>query len=360
MRRFVENRWLAGGITLVARHERLVHHECFGWMDVERNVPMRPDALFRIYSMTKPITSVAVLSLYEQGAFMLDDPLHAYLPEFATVKVRQAGPDGAEELVPPRRALTIHDLLTHTGGLTYEYVHEAAAAGRTLAEFVPEYCQRPLACHPGERWVYGASHDVLGRLVEVASGQSLDVFLQERIFGPLGMVDTGFWVPEEKRARLCALYTNEPGQTTIVRQVEPEGAFLRPPAFLSGGGGLVSSTADYLRFASMLLHDGALAGVRVLGRKTVELMRQDHLPPDMGCIQPYKFGYGLGVSVLRSLAEKQGIGSVGEFGWGGAASTEFWVDPQEDMITMVMLQLMPKHAMGLTKKIKDAVYQALT
>ena len=358
MREFIDHRQIAGGITFLARHGRVAHAASHGLMDIENQKPMRDDAIFRIYSMTKPVTVVAVLMLYEEGAFFLDDPIKKYLPDFANVLVKERQADGSEKLVPPRRDVTIHDLLTHTGGLTYEYFHEAEKADITLAEFIPGYCRVPLGSQPGERWIYGASNDVLGRLVEVVSGQVLDQFFPERIFMPLGMDDTAFYVPEEKWERLCAIYTKDEAGKLIAKQPEDRD-YRHPRAFLSGGAGLVSTTADYARFCLMLLNNGAFNGAQLLGRKTVELMRQDHLPPGHTAIAPFRFGYGFGVSVLRSLAEKQGIGSVGEFGWGGAATTNAWIDPQEDMVCLVMMQLLPKTTQGLDKKLKNAMYQAL-
>ncbi len=357
MRNYVDKRLAAGGITLVSRNNRIVHHECYGMADAAKRRSMTEDAIFRIYSMSKPITCAAVLMLYEETAFFLDEPVKKFIPEFANLKVKQAAPGGSFTLVPLKRDVTIHDLLTHTGGLTYEGVHEAESKGLNLKQFVKNYCKLPLTSQPGEKWQYSASNDILGRLVEVVSGQPYDKFLEERIFKPLGMKDTGFFVPKEKQSRLTVLYQHDKNGRVTRQKIEDRN-YLKKPAFFSGGGGLVSTTADYLRFGLMLLNNGQFNGARILGRKTVELMRSDHLPPTHSCIEPYKFGYGLGVSVLRSLGEKQGIGSVGEFGWGGAASTEVWIDPKEDIVTLVMMQV-AKPCYLLTKQIKDAVYQAL-
>jgi len=358
MGRFVDERTIAGGITAVARHDRIVHLACHGMMDAERQIPMREDAIFRIYSMTKPITSVAVLMLYEEGAFLLDDPLHEYLPAFADARVKVTHGDGSEDLVEPRRPITIHDVMTHTAGFTYDLVFRAENEGWDLAAFVEAFAQVPLTHHPGETWAYSASHDVLGRLVEVVSGTAYDVFLRERVFEPLGMVDTDFRVPEEKSDRLAVLYELD-DDDHIVPGAQEDRPYLGTPRCLSGGGGLAATTSDYLRFCLMLLNEGTFEGQHLLSRKTVELMRQDHLPKGHPGIEPFKFGYGLGVSVLRSLGEKQGIGSVGEFGWGGAACTDMWMDPAENMVSIVMMQLKPPRRMGLTKTVKDAMYQAL-
>jgi len=360
MQDFVTARAVAGGVTAVARRGRLVQQACCGYLDAERQVPMREDAIFRIYSMTKPITTVAALILYEEGAFFLDDPLQEYLPAFARTRVKVTGEDGAEELVEPCRPITIHDVMTHTAGFTYDLVHESPEKGWDLAGFVEAFADVPLIHQPGTQWAYSASHDVLGHLVEVLSGQPLGTFFQERIFVPLGMVDTDFHVPPDRQDRLAVLYDMDGDEHIVPTPARPQGRdYLSKPRFLSGGGGLVSTTSDYLRFCLMLLGEGAFQGRRLLGRKTVELMRQDHLPPGHPAIEPFKFGYGLGVSVLRSLGEKQGMGSVGEYGWGGAASTDMWIDPAEDMVSIVMMQLRPPRFMGHTKKVKDAIYQAL-
>jgi CubicO group peptidase (beta-lactamase class C family) len=355
---FITSRTVAGGITLAVRRGRIAHLKCHGLADAEQQKPMTEDAIFRIYSMTKPITAVAVLTLYEECRFFLDDPLKKYLPEYEQTRVRSHRPDEPELLMPPRRDITIHDVLTHTAGFTYDVVHDAENLGLNLAGFSQKFATVPLSHHPGIRWQYSASHDVLGRLIEVVSGQPFDTFLQERIFDPLGMVDTGFYVPGKKQDRLAAIYELDENLHLIPKKKEDR-PYLRKPKFLSGGGGLVSTTADYLRFCLMLLNNGELEGRRTLGRKTVDLMRVDHLPPGHPGIAPYKFGYGLGVSVVRSLAEKQGMASVGEYGWGGAANTDLWIDPAEDMITMIMMQLKHPKPLGLTKKVKDAFYQAI-
>lgn len=358
MNRLVEQRTIAGGLTLVARRGRIAHLGCFGMQDVEQGLAMREDALFRLYSMTKPITCVAALMLYEDCAFTLQDPVSRFLPEFAGVMVKVEKAGGGHELVPPRRPVTIHDLLTHTGGLSYGIAQEAGALGMDSAAVITAFCKLPLVGHPGEKWVYSSSNDVLGRVVEVVSGQSLDVFFAERIFRPLGMTDTAFFVPPGKRKRFAALYEHDADVRIVRRQVEDR-PYLEKPTFLSGGAGLVGSTSDYLRFCLMLLGGGELDGRRILSRKTVELMRQDHLPPGHPAIEPYKFGYGYGVSVVRSLAEKQGISSVGEFGWGGAACTNAWIDPVEDMISMVMVQLKPSKVPMIDHRVKVAFTQAI-
>lgn len=358
MERFVGQGTIAGAITLIARKGRIAHLQCFGMMDVASRTPMREDALFRMYSMTKPVTCVAVLALYEECAFALEHPVKRYLPEFADLKVKVVRADGTTELVPAKRDVTIHDLLTHTGGLTYDGFYESTAEGLDLPEFVSRVAKMPLAAHPGEKWIYSNSNDVLGRLVEVISGKSLPAFMKERIFDPLGMEDTGFQVAKEDLARFTTLYTHDANGRIVPKKAEDR-PYTTTPKLYSGGAGLVGTTSDYLRFALMLLGNGMFDGTRILSRKTVELMRQDHLPAGHPCIEPYKFGYGYGVSVVRSLAEKQGIASVGQFGWGGAATTNTWIDPQEDMISMVMTQLRPQKGISVDHTIKVAFYQAI-
>jgi len=358
LEKFITDRTLAGAISLVARHGKIAHLTCHGWQDVEQNIPMRDDALFRIYSMTKPIVCVAILMLYEECALWPQDPVKRFLPEFADLKVSIAEPGREPRLVPPRRDITIHDLLTHTGGLSYALAQEYGHTGRDCAAFIKEFCKEPLIGHPGEKWSYSSSNDVLGRIIEVISGQSLDVFLEERIFRPLGMSDTGFFLPPEKQHRFTALYEHDAEAHVVRRNIEDR-PYLEKPAFFSGGGGLVSSTSDYLRFCLMLLGGGVLDGQRLLSPKTVELMRQDHLPPGHPAIAPYNISYGYGVSVVRSLAEKQGICSVGEFGWGGAAGTNAWIDPQEDMVSMVMFQIRGSLVPMIDHRVKVALTQAI-
>ena len=366
VRRWVDKGTVAGAITLVCRRGRIGHLACHGYLDLETRRPMREDAIFRIYSMTKIVTSVAVLMLLEEGRFLLTDDVSRFIPEFKDLRVAVTGADGQPELIRPRREVTLHDLLTHTGGLTYEGCREAVAYGKTLQQFVADFCKIPLCRHPGEAWNYSASVDVLGRVIEVVTGQSFDVFLQERIFTPLGMTDTAFWVPPEKRDRFATLYkSGADGRLAACddlpslpdRKTAP---FIEPPTFLSGGGGLVSTTSDFLRLGLMLLGGGQWNGVRLLSRKTVELMTADHLPAGHPPIQPFGFGFGLGVSVARRLGELRKLGSIGEFGWGGAACTQIWIDPVEDMIPMIMLQYQPVSSSGLvTDLFKHLAYQAI-
>jgi len=357
--RYVDEGRTAGVITLVARRGRIAHLECFGEMDLETHRPMPEDAIFRIYSMTKIVTSVAVLMLLEEGRFLLKDPVRQFLPEFADLRVATTGADGCQELVRPCRDVTLHDLLTHLGGLSYDVVHEARDAGRSLQEFVTEFCKGPLLGQPGLTWRYSASTDVLGRIVEVISGLPFDEFLQQRIFEPLGMTDTAFWVPPEKADRLAEVYKPD-DQGRLVSCEGPEASpYLKPPSLPSGGGGLVSTTSDYLRFSLMLVNGGSLNGRRLLGRKAVELMTEDHLPPGHPPLEVNDRGFGLGVSVVRRLAETRQLASVGAFGWGGAAATQVWIDPAEEMVSMIMMQFRPTEKFPLLDLFKHSAYQAI-
>lgn len=359
IRRYVDEGRVAGVITLVTRRGRIAHLECAGVMDLETRKPLREDAIFRIYSMSKIVTGAAALMLMEEGWFLPIEPVHRFLPEFKDLRVAVQGADGKEELVRPRRDVTIHDLFTHLSGLTYEYMQDLRLPGADLKTVVPDLCKRPIHQHPGEKWTYGMSTDVLGRLIEVVSGMTFDAFLQKRVFAPLGMTDTDFWVPPAKAERLAWMYTTDDAGKLVSAEDRATSPYLKRPAFLSGGGGMVSTTSDYLRVALMLLNKGAFGDVRLLGRKTVELMTADHLPPNHPPVDANDRGFGLGVSVLRRLGETRQVGSVGEFGWGGAACTQTWIDPAEDMITMIMLQHRPKDKFPLMDLFKQSAYQAI-
>ncbi len=366
---------LAGVVTLVARRGQVVHfHQC-GMAVRETGVPMREDTIFRIFSMTKPITSVAVLMLLEEGRLRLADPIAAYLPAFKDVKVLDTSIDSGVRYVAPVRPPTIRDLLTHTAGLSYGFdegvyvdqlyqQHLWATMERepttvSLEWFVATTAKLPLASHPGAKFRYSVATDVLGGIVQVVSGQPFDQFLRERIFFPLGMGDTAFHVPADKLSRFAATYgPGEQGELKLVDGVETS-RFAHPALYPSGGGGLVATTGDYLRFAQMLLNKGELDGVRLLGRKTVELMTANHLPPGVHRFDDPAAGFGLGVSVLTDLGQSATLGSVGNYGWGGAANTNFWVDPQEELIGLLMLQYMPSDTYPVAVDFRNQVYQAL-
>jgi CubicO group peptidase (beta-lactamase class C family) len=378
--RYVSAGKLAGMITMVTRRGQVASLECFGRADAEAGTPLRPDTIFRIYSMTKPITSVGLMTLYEEARFQLDDPVSRFIPAWSELRVWDDGTPALHRVTFPEREMTIRDLLTHTSGLTYGFMgrHPVDALYRrgkvedhdsTLAEMVDKLAKLPLLFSPGSRWSYSVATDVCGRLIEILSGQTLDVFLRERIFEPLGMVDTGFSVPASEAGRLAANYAWGPGDTTVLIDGPASSIYLRPPTFLSGGGGLVSTAADYHRFTQMLLRGGELDGARVLGRKTVAFMTTNHLPTgdDLASMGQPVFsettyegiGFGLGFSVMLDPARAQVVGSPGEFAWGGAASTMFWVDPAEELTGMILTQLMPSATYPLRREMKALTYQAL-
>ena len=384
MERHITEKRLAGASGLIVRRGQIAYQEAFGSADREAGVPMRMDTIHRIYSMSKPITSVAVMMLYEEGRFQLNDPVAKYLPEFAKMQVgiEEKDPESGRpvlRLAPARRAMTVRDLLRHTAGLTYGvfgdtlvdrgYREARVLSQINLAEFVRELAKLPLLHEPGTRWHYSVSVDVLGRLVEVLSGKPFEQFLQERIFEPLSMPDTGFTVPAEKKARLARLYspTREgglvPSQTCQTREdcfAKWPGAvpsFLQSVGMPSGGGGLVSTAYDYLHFCQMLLNQGTYEGKRLLSRKTVQLMTSDHLGaiPGMSAGQ----GFGLGVAVNKSPGEAGMMGSAGEYNWGGAAGTKFWIDPQEQLIGIFMVQILPHTGLEYGSEFRVLAYQSI-
>jgi CubicO group peptidase (beta-lactamase class C family) len=337
---------------------------------------MQAETIFRIYSMTKPITSVAVLMLMEEGRLRLADPVAAYIPAFADVKVLDASLDTGVRYTTPVRPPTIRDLLTHTAGLSYGFddgvyidqlyqqqvwsYWEQHPTDVSLDWLVDAIGKLPLASQPGTKFRYSMSTDVLGGIVQIVAGQPFDHFLQERIFQPLGMVDTDFFVPAEKLPRFAATYgPGEHGGLKLVDGVETS-TYTRPARCPSGGGGLVATIGDYLRFAQMLLNRGELDGVRLLGPKTVDWMTTNHLPPSVHPFDDPAAGFGLGVSVLTELGQSSVLGSVGNYGWGGAANTNFWVDPQEGLIGILMLQYMPSDTYPVVSDFRNLVYQALT
>jgi CubicO group peptidase (beta-lactamase class C family) len=379
MQKYIDQQKLAGVMTVVARHGQIAHWECFGMMDVEANKPMQPDTILRMYSMTKPVTSVAVLMLYEEGHFLLDDPVCQFIPEFDGMKVCSAATATGLRLVEQERAMTIRDLLRHTSGLPYGSLNgspveimygqaEVDRSDRSLHEMVQALVTLPLICQPGSLWHYGLSTDVLGYLVEVIAGVPFDAFLVQRIFSPLGMKDTGFYVPQEKHARLSAVYeAAEAGGLARIDRPDVN-KFSEPCRLLSGGAGLVSTAADYLRFAQMLLNGGELDGARLLSRTTVELMTRNHLPPSL---LPFHLGegqfdhetqghgFGLGVRVMMDVAQSGVLGSEGEYGWGGAASTIVWIDPKEKMVCLLLPQFMPTGLYPIGRQFKVLAYQAI-
>jgi CubicO group peptidase (beta-lactamase class C family) len=362
----IERGRVPGAVALVARRGRVGYFESFGQRDAAAGAPMAKDAIFRIYSMTKPITSVAAMMLWEDGRFLLSDPIAKYLPDLAAVDVAVER-DGVLERVPALRAVTIQDLLRHTSGLTYEFrgsgpVHrmyrsaKVDSRAQTNAEQVATLGRLPLLHQPGTRWEYGRSTDVIGRLVEVLSGQTLGEFFERHILAPLGMVDTAFHVPERHHSRLAEAFGRDPDSGVAVQLLEVR----NPPGFESGGGGLVSTAADYARFLQMLLNGGTFEGRRLLGRKTIEFMTADHLGPITGApdllIPGHGFGLGFAVRLQTGIAPVPG--SIGQYFWGGLAGTTFWVDPAEQLFALLLIQ-----APGLRDYyrtlFRDLVYSAL-
>ena len=370
---YVDRKQIAGIVAMVARRGRVVYFETTGTMGLDSSRAMRRDAIFRIYSMTKPITSAAAMILLEEGRFRLNDPLSLYLPMFKNMKVYapRGGPD--YDLVPARREITIRDLFIHTAGLSYGFdpnsyldsLYRDKLQGilekrseMTLQEVVEEVAKLPLALHPGTAFRYSFSIDVLGYLIQVLSGKPFDTFLKDRLFEPVGMNDTGFWVPPEKLSRFTATISRNDQGEAFTFDDPATSPYTRPAKFLSGGGGLVSTAEDYLRFCQMLLNQGRAGNIRVLGRKTVELMFANHLTPDVPSYDP-AFGFGLGGAVLLDPARAQRLGSVGSWLWGGAANTKFWIDPREELIGILMLQFMPNDLYPLETDFNNLVYQAL-
>jgi CubicO group peptidase (beta-lactamase class C family) len=362
----------AGAVTVIARHGSIVDLRAYGYRDLETRAPMQRDTIVRIYSMSKVMTSVAVMQLVEEGWIALDNPVSRYIPELKNFKVCTGGTPEAPTLEEARRPITIKHLLTHTAGFAYDF--SAKEPVKTLYQradlfeadssqaFIERLAKLPLAQQPGEGYLYGVNTDVLGHLVEVVSGWPIEVYLQARVFGPLGMKDTGFDVPPEKLSRLAKLYENGPDGKLRPVAKPPYGAYaVKGRGFPSGGGGLFSTADDYVRFAQMLLNGGKLEGKQILGRKTVELMTANHLTfldkPTIGG-NGWE-GFGLGGSVRVDLAKANALGSVGEFGWNGAATTTFRIDPKEQTVALLFAQHLPYNQHGLFANFYTLFYAAL-
>ncbi|MEM7216801.1 MAG: serine hydrolase domain-containing protein [Pseudomonadota bacterium] len=373
---------IAGALPLVFRKGALAYAETLGRMDLERDKPMALDTIFRIYSMTKPITSVALMMLYEEGAFQLGDRVSRFIPAWRDLRVYQSGVYPTFQTAPVEREMTVRDLLTHMSGLTYGFMsrtnvdHAYRRArigevdeGATLADMIERLAHLPLEFSPGTAWNYSVATDVCGHLIEVLSGQTLAEFFAQRIFAPLGMVDTGFTVPDDKVERFAANYVRGPDKRLLLEDDPQDSRYIRPRSFLSGGGGLVSTAADYLQFCRMLLGGGELEGRRLLGRKTLELMSANHLPNgddltrwaqgSFSETDNQGYGFGLGFSVNLGPGLTATSSSAGEIAWGGAASTIFWVDPQEDLAVIFLTQLMPSGTFNFRGQLKSLVYQAI-
>ena len=373
----IDDQRIAGAVTLVVRHGQVAWFDAQGMADREAGKPMQKDSIFRICSMSKPITTTAVMMLYEEGRFLLDDPISKFLPEFKHPKVLKKTASGETYTVPATREITIRDLLRHTSGLTYNWnadlgqlyddnhvAHGILQYDGTIADSVKHLAALPLLFNPGERWEYSLSVDVLGRLVEVVSGMPFDHFLRTRLFEPLGMKDTYFFLPDDKAARLATAYTYYDGKGLQRFPDHPitEGTMIYdadypihgPKKLFSGGAGLCSTAMDYGRFCQMLLDGGKLGNVRILSRKSVELMSHDQL----GDINP-TMGFGLGFEVDGVKAPLKELGSPGEFQWGGFFYTKFVIDPKEDMIVISMMQLHPTGGLELDSKIQVLARQAI-
>jgi CubicO group peptidase (beta-lactamase class C family) len=352
LKRFVDERKIAGAVAAVARKGKLVYLEAVGVQDLETRAPMTERSLFRIYSMTKPVTAVAVMMLQEAGRFSLADPVSKYLPEFKDVKV--LSPDGS--LRPPAREITVQDLLLHTSGFSHrtsELYRTARVRSRadTLGAFIGKITRAPLMEDPGTRFRYSEATTVLGRLVELWSGKTFEQFLDERVFTPLAMIDTGFWVPPDKRARLATVYRPARGGGLEPFEIETEIPFTERPALIEGAVGLVSTVPDFLRFSQMLLNRGELNGTRLLAPKTVDMMTVNGLPADVLKARGGTRGWGLG-NVDVAL-------ETGEYGWDGTAGTIFTIDPRHELMTILMWQSVPADPDGLRARFKALVQRAI-
>jgi CubicO group peptidase (beta-lactamase class C family) len=382
--RYIEPGKIAGCQVVVSRRGQVAHASALGRSDCERDVPVAPDTIWRIFSMTKPITGVALLSLYERGMFQLGDPVHRFLPELRDMKVRERLEDGTRRLVDANRPISMRDAMMHMTGIgfgppdarmdlstiTTRPPSARLGGGATLQTLVERLAGEPLRFHPGTRWLYSWSTDVCARLVEVLSGQRFDDYLRTTIFDPLGMADTGFAVPDAAVDRFAALYRRDADKRLVLSDDPLSSPFREHPSFLSGGGGLVSTAADYLRFCQMLVGGGEVDGVRILGRPTVELMRTNHLPGG-GDLRQFAqpggygevgfdgMGFGLTVAVSKGPPATQAQGPAGLFMWGGLASTAFWVDPVEEVVVVFMTQLIPSGTFNFRGQLSSIVYGAI-
>lgn len=378
-RHYIEPGKIAGCQVLVSRHGHPAYFKSFGRMDLERDKPMQDDAIFRIYSMSKPITSVALMQLYERGHFQLNDPVYRVLPEWRGHRVWVSGEGEGMQTRQPERPMTFRHVLSHTGGLSYGNGNHPVdkvyrdqqvnrGKGETLDSFLHKLAGVPLRYEPGERWMYSLSTDVCGGLVEVLSGQSFDAYLAEHIFEPLGMTDTAFHVTADKVDRFAANYQRNPDKTLRLVDDPQSSSYLSKPSFFSGGGGLTGTIADYYRFCEMLRRGGELDGARILGARTLALMHKNHLEggQDLTELAIGAFsetanegvGFGLGFAMTLGEVEAGGMGH-GDYYWGGAASTIFWVDPVEDMVVVFMTQLMPSATFNFRGQLKNIVYAAI-
>ena len=378
MQRYVDRGLVPGVVTLIARRGRVVNFEAIGYRDVEAKAPMTTDTIFRIASMTKPIASVGLMMLYEEGHFLLSDPISKFLPEFTNMKVAQAAPapstgEAPYKLVAASRPITFKHVLTHTAGFPNNYrgitraefqkTYPRKNTNETIAEVVKRLATMPLNFNPGEAWEYGPATDVVGRLVEVISGMTLDEYLRKKIFEPLKMNDTHFYVPVAKLGRFAANYQPDSANGNKIKLVEAPNAESRyvkePHNYFSGAGGLASTAADYVRFHQMMLNGGELDGVRILGRKTVELMTTNHIGDLPLWLPGPGFGFGLGYSVVKDIGVTGQAGSAGAYGWGGAFCTYFQVDPKEELIGIVMTQVRPYDHLNIRQEFMALANQSI-
>lgn len=389
---YINSGEIAGTLTLVARKGKIAHLDTQGWMNLEKQIPMRSDAIFRIYSMTKPVTSVAAMMLYERGEFDLITPISKFLPAFKNAEVYVSGSIENYDTEKAEREITIADLLTHTAGFTYDYTNvntvdalyrkhkiQTFNQGKSLQAFTDDAAKMPLLFSPGKFWNYSIATDILGRIIEVVSGMPLDQFFKQEIFTPLEMHDTDFYVHPDKLERFTTNYVHCTAMPPDIREKSPEkklfvfddpveGTYSKPPMMLSGGGGLTSTASDYLRFTTMLLNKGSFNQHRLLSPKSIELMTINHLPAELhqcryeksrGAVMPGN-GFGFGFAVNLNPASAKSLGSGGEFGWSGAANTYFVVDPKEEMIAMFFMQLFPFDlTQEMYRRFKVAVYQSI-
>ena len=377
---YVEPGKYVGTLTLVARKGEIAYLDALGFMDRENKKAMQEDAIFSIYSMSKPITSIALMQLYEKSLFRLDDPIHWHIPSWRNLRVYESGLYPNYLTSRPKRHMTIRDLLSHMSGLTYDFMLRTnvdAAYRKTklqatgdLQAMIDTLAQLPLEFSPGDQWNYSVSTDVCGYLVEHFSGMKLDKYFQKHIFDPLGMEDTGFSCAKEKVDRLASLYEQHPKKGPVL--VDPGGAKtarVKKRKMLSGGGGLLSTMSDYYRFCSMLLNQGELEGTRIIGRKTLAMMASNHLPDNKDLTEMSQsafsettyqgVGFGLGFSVILDPVKTQSLTDVGEYGWGGAASTVFWVNPKEEMVVIFLTQLLPSSTYQVRRSLRSLIYSSL-
>lgn len=385
-RNYIGPQKIAGCQIAVSRHGHQAYLKSFGSMDLERNKPMMDDAIFRIYSMTKPITSIALMTLYEKGYFQLNDPVSRFVPSWKNHRVWVSGEGDSMVTEAPKRPVSFKDVLSHTGGFTYggglpgvgdqhpvDKIYRglkvrSAGSNDTMMEFLDKLGQVPLLYQPGERWMYSLATDICGALVEVVSGKPFAQYLQDEIFGPLGMKDTSFFVSPDKIDRFCANYQRGPDKKLKVIDDPATSTFAKEPGFKSGGGGLTGTTADYMRFCEMLRRGGELDGHRVIGPRTLEMMHMNHLAGGKDLTQMAiggfsetaneGVGFGLGFASTMSQTQTATLGT-GDYYWGGAASTIFWVDPKEDLSVVFMTQLMPSGTFNFRGQLKSLIYSAI-